>query len=168
MTKSKGIKHRPLEERLLKLSDRSGGVDACWNWIGAKRGYQGYGAIKVDRKQLVASRVSYELYCGPIPDGMFVCHTCDNPSCINPKHLFIGTPADNMTDRDRKGRYRYTPRPNLPKGEMHHKAKLTADKVRQIRQLHEQGVSYSRLVQQFGISKTNIADICHRRTWQHI
>jgi hypothetical protein len=158
----------PLEERLLRLSDRSGGDNACWIWTGAKRGYQGYGTLKIHGKQCVASRVSYEFYCGPIPDGMFICHRCDNPSCINPKHLFLGTPANNIADCTKKNRHNYTPRLNLPKGEKHPGSKLTAQQVLEIRQLHNQGMSYGRLAQMFPASKTSIAEICRRETWQHI
>jgi len=168
MTKSKGILPMKIEDRLLRFSDRSGGDDACWLWHGGMRGYQGYGAIKIHGKTRVASRVAYETYCGSIPKGMFVCHTCDNPSCINPKHLFLATPADNIADCTRKNRHNYTPRLNLPKGEAHPHSKLTTQQVLEIRQLREQGASYGRLVQMFGISKTNVADIIHRRIWQHI
>ena len=89
-----------LRERLYKRTRRT---DGCWVWIGAKT--NGYGVICIGgTKTRQAHRVSWELENGPIPDGMCVCHHCDNPSCVRPDHLFLGTRADNNRDRDAKGR----------------------------------------------------------------
>lgn len=157
----------PLEKRLLQYSDRSGGEDACWVWTGTKR-RKGYGSITINGKSRVVSRVAYEFYHGSIPEGMFVCHTCDNPPCINPKHLFLGTPADNMRDRDEKGHHARCAPHHVRRGEENYLTKLTSQQVLEIRQLHEQGMSYSRLVRMFGIGKSTVADICTRKRWQHI
>ena len=78
-------------------------VTGCWNWRGGKD-KDGYGSIKIDGQQCRAHRVSYEEYIGEIPDGLNVCHHCDNPPCINPSHFFIGTHADNQHDKVAKGR----------------------------------------------------------------
>jgi len=75
----------------------------CWIWTRCTS-RQGYGQITICRKTIPASRVSYELFVGPIPDGMFVCHSCDTPPCVNPAHLWIGSPKDNVSDMIKKGR----------------------------------------------------------------
>ena len=75
----------------------------CWLWSGSIS-YRGYGLVTQDEKTRLAHRASYELHKGPIADGLFVCHKCDVPSCINPDHLFVGSQTDNMADARRKGR----------------------------------------------------------------
>lgn len=77
--------------------------DECWNWTGG-RFENDYGAFQLDGKAVRAHRVAWELINGPIPEGLIVCHHCDNPGCQRPNHLFLGTHADNAQDRERKGR----------------------------------------------------------------
>jgi Mor family transcriptional regulator len=78
-------------------------TDSCWLWTGAKAS-MGYGVLRWLGKRVYAHRLVYELTYGPIPDGLFICHHCDNPPCCNPQHLYAGTQRDNMRDRDRRGR----------------------------------------------------------------
>jgi HNH endonuclease len=99
-------KPQPVASRFWNKADTSH-VDGCWNWVGSKR--NGYGVIRKYRLYYYAHRVAWELTNGAIPSGLFVCHHCDNPPCVNPAHLFLGTHADNMRDKTDKGRIpRYT------------------------------------------------------------
>lgn len=95
------------DELRVRFWDRvnAGGPDECWPWKGniSQRGYGILHRAKI-RKNLRANRLSFAIHNGPIPDGMMVCHTCDNPSCCNPKHLYAGTNQDNVNDREARGR----------------------------------------------------------------
>ncbi|MBP8196936.1 MAG: HNH endonuclease [Chromatiaceae bacterium] len=89
-----------------KFWDRVVRTDGCWQWKGAKKA-SGYGKLSPSAGVfLVAHRIAWEIHNGPIPEGLFVCHHCDNPECTNPEHLFLGTPQDNMDDKVRKGRWK--------------------------------------------------------------
>lgn len=119
----------------------------------------GYGRINVNGKACKASRVSWELNRGPIPDGLCVLHRCDTPLCCNPNHLFLGDKSDNVQDAISKGRW-----PSKT-GENNVRAKITAQVVRVIR---ASAKSAAELARQFSISKPTISSIRSRRTWKHI
>lgn len=151
---------RPLEQMFWERVEKRG-QDDCWQWTGtlSKRGY---GAIKYDHRSLRASHISYELHFGSIPNGLVICHTCDNPGCVNPKHLFAGTQLENMQDCHRKGRY------SPVDGQLNPNSKLTESDVIEIRRLAANGESQAALARQFGVTKANINDIVHRHRWKHI
>lgn len=133
--------------------------DECWLWTGGKD-RRGYGKFVYEGKRYIASRLGYELHYGPISDDLWVLHRCDNPSCCNPHHLFLGTHSDNMTDMKAKGRQ--------PRGEQKNNAKLSAGEVHEIRRLHEEGMSLTEIARQFGIVFQNVSCIVNRKSWKHI
>ena len=118
------IHHMSVKDRVL-LTIKVDTITGCWNWIGSINKQSGRGRLKVKCRTTVAYRASYEAFIGDIPFGKMVCHTCDNPLCVNPWHLFTGSAKDNIQDSVRKNRH--------PKHERHNKAKLTmkiADDIR--------------------------------------
>lgn len=137
----------------------------CWNWTAGKD-KDGYGAFKLDGRQQKAHRFAYQMYVGEIPSGLCICHKCDNPACVNPDHLFPGTQADNMHDRDNKGRWKN----NWPdnSGEKCAAAKLTEDDVGTIRTMYANGAQQVDLAKQFGVCPRTICDIVHYHTWKNI
>lgn len=127
----------------------------CWLWAGAWDKY-GYGKVWVGGKFMLAHRASWQLHCGPLPAGAIVCHKCDTPSCVNPGHLFLGTPADNVRDRHAKGR--------CARGRKQGLAKLTDEIVRDIYLAN--GVQ-AEIADRFGIHQSQVSNIKRRATWAH-
>lgn len=155
----------PVEERFWLYVNKT---KTCWLWTGTTN-HWGYGMInmgghsgKIER----AHRVSWLIHNGTLPDGMFVCHHCDNPLCVNPSHLFLGTVADNNHDMQAKDRYDRTKR---AKGEKHGMSRLTADQVMSIRRAYEAGdISLTTLATQHNVSIAHIHRIVTRQSWKHI
>ena len=133
--------------------------EECWIWAKSPNG-RGYGNVHVNGKTISAHRLSYELFKGPIPDGLYVCHTCDNKRCVNPNHLFIGTQKDNLQDASRKGIMNF--------GEKNGQAKLTVNQVREIKKKLLSGQSQVELAKEYKVTKGNIAHIARGRTWAWI
>lgn len=137
---------------------------SCHLYIGSTF-VSGYGRVKIGGQTYRAHRVSYELHKGPIPNGMFVCHHCDVPSCINPDHLFLGTPRDNMMDMIRKGR---NGKLITEKGEDHHNAKLKNADIPVIRELHKSGMTQVAIGKIYGVSNKVIHKIVSGEKWKSI
>jgi hypothetical protein len=143
------------------------GPGECWEWTGG-RFSGGYGELYVFGKNVKAHRYSYELLVGPIPAGMFVCHRCDNPPCVNPAHLFIGSPRDNVIDAFQKGRRSYL-RPRY--GAEASSTKLTKEIAAEVRatfRRYDRVFGYEALARRFGVSHTAIQRIVIGRTWRTI
>lgn len=139
--------------------DKSGD---CWLFQGAKDS-GGYGHLKGPGGTIVsAHRVVYEATYGPVPVGYIVCHTCDNPACVRPEHLFAGTPRDNTQDMIKKGRNNASP------GEAHGTAKLTTDQVREIRARAINGETQAHIARYYGVGRTIISHIVARKKWKHV
>lgn len=136
------------------------GPNDCWLWAG---GYfrDGYGRLYTAKtKTTAAHRYSWRLAYGEIPKGLFVCHRCDVKACVNPRHLFLGTPADNVADMIAKGRQRG------PDSESVVTAKLTTQDATRMRTLHERGVQTKVLAEVFGISLGNAHKVIAGDTWK--
>lgn len=144
-------------------------VTGCWNWKKCVQG-NGYGRIRTGARTLYVHRASYQAFHGPIPEGMDVCHKCDNRRCCNPEHLFAGTRLDNMRDALEKGRVSHGERHSIavPKGEANSKAKLSANEVVVIRSLVASGQCRKEVAGRFGVSYDNINRIVNRNTWRHV
>lgn len=149
-----------LVERFWQRVDRSGGPDACWPWTGyLDKG--GYGQVRVNGKKELTHRVAFELIFGELPDDIFACHTCDNPSCCNPAHLFAGTALANARDMVNKGRSTH--------GEHNPKAKLSPDQVREIRARYAAGgIGLKKLAAMYGVHFYTISLIVNHKIWKDI
>lgn len=136
------------------------GPDECWLWHGTIM-RNGYGTFSIRHKAFYAHRLSVEL-CGEDATGLDVCHHCDTPLCVNPRHLFLGTAKDNILDMVRKGRG------NRAKGERNKSSRLTSQDVIEIRRLHESGVSKRQLSKMFNVGRTTIRSLLSGKTWKHV
>lgn len=150
----------PAAERFWEKADTSGGSDACWPWRGFID-HNGYGKMNAGGHKVFVHRFSYELRYGPIPDGLLVCHNCpdgDNPHCVNPTHMFLGSHADNSQDASRKGR--------MHPGERNGSAKLKEYQVREILNLATK--SLAELAELYQVSEATISNVIRRKTWRHV
>jgi hypothetical protein len=143
------------EERLFRKVDKT---DYCWNWVGNKNS-KGYGYLTYCKKTYRTHRLSWEIHHGPIPGDLFVLHKCDNPSCVNPDHLFLGTHRDNMDDMVRKGR---TPNANR------FEHKLEEPQVLRIRKMLADGYFMRDIARDFGVHVATIYRIKHSITYKHV
>jgi hypothetical protein len=133
--------------------------NGCWEWI-ANKLPKGYGRFKENDTSKVAHRVSYEMHIGHIKEGMIICHHCDNPPCVNPFHLFMGTHKDNVIDKKSKGRDII--------GEKNGRSKLTEKDIPVIRRLLASKIRQVDIAKQFGLANRTISAINTGHTWTHI
>ena len=142
------------------------GADECWE-LDVERNSRGYGRLRIRgadrrRKWVLAHRVSWMIHHGEIPDGMVVCHRCDNPPCVNPAHLFLGTFSDNSRDCVAKGRHVSNP----ARGSANASSKLTESEVREIRRVYQAGGwSLKRLGERYGVSPSAVWLIMKGKNW---
>lgn len=181
---------KTLEERFWGKVEKSTDPDGCWEWT-AGRFSKGYGAFSIKGRNQKANRVAWQLVHGTIPEGLCVLHKCDNPGCVRPDHLFLGTNLDNSKDCSQKGRRprgdRAWPRlhperlargkqngahthpEKRPRGERQGLAKLVASQVVEIRSLYGMGsMSQRELAESYGVHQYTIWAIVNRKTWKHI
>lgn len=168
------------EQRIAKFwsrVDKSAGEDACWIWTAAPDQY-GYGRMYWRGRNYPAHRIAYEVTHGDIPDGLWVLHRCDNPPCVNPAHLFLGTRQDNVDDMMQKGRANrpsgekrglYLHPERQARGSRQGSAKLTDVDVIAIRRRYADGnVTKAQLGRDFGVSDVLIGLIVREKYWRHL
>ncbi len=129
------------------------------------RDSNGYGRFWYNGQMRLAHRVAWELLRGPVPDGLFVCHDCDNPCCVNVEHLFLGTQFDNMSDCASKGRLEGR---DTPRGESHWNTNLSEADVVAMRSLYSSGRSMQSLADEYGTTKQTVWRIIRRKVWAHV
>jgi len=146
----------------------------CWHWTG-RTDKDGYGLIIIAGRKWLTHRLSYHLANGTITDGMLVCHKCDVRNCVNPSHLFLGTPADNSADMRHKGRqamgltHAWALHPDrVPRGERNGRSKLSVEQVREIKRRLALGEMKSELAKAFGVSDTVIHHINSGKLWRSV
>lgn len=155
-----------MAERFWAKVDKGGPIQPnmespCWVWT-ASRTRHGYGYFASGRKMARAHRISWVMTHGEIADGIHVLHRCDNPSCVRPDHLFLGTNDDNVRDKCLKGRHR------CGVGENQGNSKLNTAAVLKIRERLAAGASRKDIASEFGIGQTTVSSIKHRKSWAHI
>lgn len=159
----KGPKPRPIADRLWSRVEKTEG---CWLWTGKSTHRFGYGMVGLGPHQggmIAAHRLSWELENGPIPAGMCVCHHCDNPKCVNPAHLFLGSQRDNIADAIAKGRKAPMP-PSV--GEKNGRARLATADVAEIRRRYSIGETQTSLAAAFRVPQTHISRIILNKAWR--
>lgn len=133
----------------------------CWIWLGAWD-KDGYGEVYLGGRKYRSHRASWKIFNGEIPKGMLVLHKCDVPSCVNPRHLYIGTPKDNMSDKMKRGRFRTGVGVKQPS------AKLTDVIVKEIRKKYENGMFQRIIAKEYGVSQSVVSTVINNKAWRHV
>lgn len=153
------------------------GIDECWVWTaGRNHGRMGYGVFGLEGTALKAHRIAWALAYGDIPEGIFVLHRCDNPQCVRPTHLFLGTHADNGRDKAEKGRARapqgdqnYTRNhPEIVRGERNPNSKLKESDVVLAKEMLSSGASLKSIAERLKISVCTACEISMGKRWSHV
>lgn len=163
-----------VRERFYRLVDKSGPIPVacpergpCWTWTGCRGkradGALSYGRTSVQKRSILAHRLSWEMDRGEIASGLVVCHHCDNPGCVRPEHLFLGTQAQNLEDMRAKGRGRFN---RFPTGTAHPNAKVDETRVAEILNLRASGLSLAKIGQRVDLHPTTVHDIVRGKTWK--
>lgn len=155
------------EKELPRFWEKIEKTETCWNWKAHKL-KKGYGHFHSKGKEILAHRYSYELHKGKIPENLFVLHSCDNPSCVNPDHLWLGTKKDNRNDCESKGREKLFGNKEAKKGTENDNNKLSESEVLMIRSLKKEGKTFEELARKFSINRITVQQIVYRKTWKHI
>jgi hypothetical protein len=142
----------PIERFWLRVEK----TESCWNWLGSTE-KDGYGRLDIKYKHYRAHVFSWTLHNGPVPDGLFICHKCNNRRCVNPDHLYAGTPKENAIDTMRSG--------NCAVGEGNGNSQLNETSVKAI--LNDER-PYGKIAKDYGTTETTIYNIKNRKTWKHI
>lgn len=155
-------KMKIIAERFWDKVDKSGGENACWNWTAAKLPH-GYGKLQ----SMLSHRASWKIHFGEIPSGLLVCHKCDNPSCVNPNHLFLGTHKQNTQDMVKKGRAACgdrhgskTHKENVRRGDNHPFTKIKQSDIPAVLLMRKNGMYFKDIALKYGVSWSAIQRIC--------
>ena len=144
-------------------------TDECWPWKGSRLKKDGRGVLAISGRNVTAPRVAWFVTHRVWPDAdVFVCHSCDNPMCVNPRHLWLGNSSDNLKDAARKHRLWAQHDSGRIRGERHGNSKLTPDSVRKIRGMVASGLSQRIVASHFNISQYAVWAISSRRRWSHV
>ena len=154
MAFAKAITKERIEDKVLRIPEAG-----CWVWMGSTQ-VRGYGEIISNNRKHLAHRASYEAFVGKIPEGMYVCHACDNVSCVNPNHLFLGTQKQNLQDMASKGR--------STKGSKNPMAKLNETQVKLIKLALNEGMNSALLASMYQTTTQNIQLIATGKRWNNV
>jgi hypothetical protein len=154
MSKPLEITKERIESKVHRITE-----SGCWVWMGATQ-VRGYGEIITRNRKLLAHRASYEVFVGPIPKGMYVCHACDNVYCVNPNHLFLGTQKQNLQDMKAKGRSTW--------GERNPRAKLKMEQVVLIKEMLKNKSPVKEIAEKFNVSEGAIRSIKEGKNWSYV